>query len=296
MKTRISIIGTGRLGSAVARAFLAAHPTTAYNRTAAKAAPLIAEGAIGATTVEDAVRQGEVIFAVLDGYVATEASIRTPEVLRALEGKLLVQFASGSPRTARELAALAQAHGIHYLDGAVMATPNFIGLPECTILYSGRAELFERHRDVLAVLGGGAHFVGEDPGHASALDSALLVFMWGALFGLLQGATVCEAEGIPLSLLSTHLPAIMPVVTGAQGDLLERVRTRRYAADASTLASLGVHHGAFAHLLEICRERRLPGGFVDAMGDLLQRAMDRGHAQDDFAALHGLMRGEGGQV
>jgi 3-hydroxyisobutyrate dehydrogenase-like beta-hydroxyacid dehydrogenase len=291
MDPKITILGTGRLGSAVARAFLErSYPTTIYNRTREKCAPLVAAGARAAASAKEAVAEAQVVFSVLSDYRVTEALLREPGVLRALSGKLLVQFASGSPRTARELAALAKQHGIDYLDGAVMATPNFIGQPGCTILYSGPSALFSRNQELLSVLGDNAQLVGEDPGHASALDSALLVYMWGALFGILQGSVICEAEGIPLQTFSRQLGAVMPVLAHANQDLVERVRTRRYAADEGTLAALAAHHGGFAHLLEICRAHRLPAAFPEAMAKVMDVAMARGHAQDDFAVLHAFMQ------
>jgi 3-hydroxyisobutyrate dehydrogenase-like beta-hydroxyacid dehydrogenase len=75
-----------------------------------------------------------------------------------------------------------------------LATPNFIGEPECTILYSRPGDLFEKYKPVLLALGENAVHVGIDVGHASALDTALLVVMWGAMFGMLQGVAICEAE------------------------------------------------------------------------------------------------------
>jgi 3-hydroxyisobutyrate dehydrogenase-like beta-hydroxyacid dehydrogenase len=115
-----------------------------------------------------------------------------------------------------------------------MATPNFIGEPGGTILYSGPRALFDANLPVFIALGGNPQFVGEDVGHASALDLSLLGQMWGALFGQLQAAAICEAEGIALDLFEEHRQAFLPVVEGAVVDLITRIRDRRFAADAET--------------------------------------------------------------
>ena len=47
-------------------------------------------------------------------------------------------------------------------------------------------------------LGGNAFYLGSDAGHASTLDIALLTFIWGALFSVLQGVSVCQVEKFPL--------------------------------------------------------------------------------------------------
>ena len=126
MKPRISILGTGRMGSALARAFLKqGYETSVWNRTK--------------SNVSD--------------YVAGDALLRPDRIASELRGRLLVQLTSGSPKQAREMAAWAERHDIRYLDGAIMATPDLIGGPECTILYSGPGGLFEEYKLVLLALG-----------------------------------------------------------------------------------------------------------------------------------------------
>ncbi len=291
MKPEISVIGTGRMGSALVRALLRrGHPTRVWNRTAERTVPLQALGAWAVGTVAEAADAAGIIIVNVSDYTAGDRLLRVPEVEAALRGRLLLQLTSGSPGQAREAAAWAARHGIDYLDGAIMATPNFIGEAGATILYSGPAALFERHRAVLLALGGNPQHVGEDPGHASALDAALLVQMWGALFGALHGIAVCEAEAIPLAAYEAQMPAFKPVVDLAVADLVGRVRQGRLAGDDATLASVGAHHAAFRQLLELCRERGLDRTVPDAFDRVFRAAIADGHEPDDFAVLSRYVR------
>lgn len=291
MKPAIAVIGVGRMGSALVSAFLKqGYTVDIWNRTRAKCEPLAAQGARIAATVRDAVAAADLVVVNVSDYGASDALLRPDEVTRALRGKVLVQLTSGSPSQAREQATWAQQHGIPYLDGAIMGTPDFIGQPGGTLLYSGPSELFEQARPVLLALGGNTQHVGSDVGHAAALDSALLVTLWGQLFGVLQGVAVCEAERIPLDTFLGYVKATAPVVEAGVTDLVTRVQQRRFAADATTLATLEVHAGALHHLLELCKERGLHRAVPEAFDQLFQSAIRAGHGQDDFAALTQFMR------
>ncbi|MCE9669747.1 NAD(P)-dependent oxidoreductase [Myxococcus stipitatus] len=291
MKTNITVIGAGRMGSALVKAFLQqGHPTTVWNRTRAKCEPLAALGARVAQDVRDAISTAEVVVVNVNDYGTSDQLLRPDEATRALRGKLLVQLTSGSPALAREQAAWARRHGISYLDGAIMGTPDFIGRPEGTLLYAGPKPLFERYEPVLRVLGGNTQHVGEDEGHASALDSALLFQMWGSLFGILQAAAISRAERLPLSTLETFLKATVPVVDGAERDVMARLQRDDVGADAQTLATLETHYVAFKHLLDLCKERGVDRSLPEAMDAFFQKALKAGHGKDDFAALTRFVR------
>jgi 3-hydroxyisobutyrate dehydrogenase-like beta-hydroxyacid dehydrogenase len=295
MTPTISVIGTGRMGSALVRAFLKqGYRTDVWNRTKSKAEPLAALGARVATTVEDAVAAAEIVVVNVNDYDTSDRLFRSDDMTKELHGKLLVQLTSGSPRQAREAAAWAEQHGIQYLDGAIMATPNLIGEPACTILYSGPDDQFEKYKPVFLALGGNAIYVGRDVGHASALDSALLVSMWGTLFGVLQGISISEAEKLPLEAYISYVKAFTPaVVDGAMPDFVKRIQDGRFAADETTLATIDIHHGALRHLLELCKEHGIHSGVPDAFDQLFQAAVKAGHGPDDFAALINVLRVRG---
>ena len=90
MKLAIAVLGTGRMGSALARALLGAgHEVTVWNRTPAKTGPLAALGAVVAHSVAKAVAAGAVVIVNVSDYDATTALLREASVARALDGKLV---------------------------------------------------------------------------------------------------------------------------------------------------------------------------------------------------------------
>jgi 3-hydroxyisobutyrate dehydrogenase-like beta-hydroxyacid dehydrogenase len=288
MKPAISVIGAGHMGSALVRAFLEqGFDTTVWNRTRSKCEPLAAAGARVAASVEEAVAASDIVVVNVSDYTVSDRLLRPAEVTHGLSGKLLVQLTSGTPRQARATAEWARQHGVHYLDGAIMATPNLVGGPAGTVVYSGSSDLFEGHRSVLLALGEHAILAGGDPGHAAALDTSLLFFMWGALFSVVQGAAVCEAEGVALDEYLGYLAAIRPALDGWVADLGERVRDGRFEAEHATIDA---HHGGIRLLLEMCEEHGIRREIPEAFDAILRSAVDAGHGRDDFAALSKFMR------
>lgn len=285
MKPAITVLGTGRMGSALVHALLkAGHRITVWNRTAEKTAPLAAAGAVVATSVREAVEAGDTIIVNVTDYAAAAALLRD-DVAPALRGKLLVELTSGTPQGAREAGEWAADQGATYLDGAIMATPDFIGTEHGTILVSGSRRAFDRSSDVFRALGGNVQHVGEDLGLANALDSALLAQMWGALFGTLQSMAVCQAEDIDLGELARQWTATAPVVEGLVSDLIKRTAAGRLTADDETLSSISPHYSAFQHLVELMEVRRIDRTVVDGYDAIFRRAIAAGHLHDDFAAL-----------
>jgi 3-hydroxyisobutyrate dehydrogenase-like beta-hydroxyacid dehydrogenase len=171
----ISVLGAGRMGAALVTAWIeGGHDVTVWNRTAAKVAPLRARGARSAASLDEAAR-ADVVVGVVSDYEVSEALRTSPGFAGALRGKTYVELTSGTPQQARRSAAWAKENGIDYLDGAIMATPDVIGRPGCTILYAGpTARSFDAHAPKLRALGDGTVHVGVDIGHANALANAIL--------------------------------------------------------------------------------------------------------------------------
>ncbi|RWO43157.1 MAG: NAD(P)-dependent oxidoreductase [Mesorhizobium sp.] len=286
MKLSITVIGTGRMGSALAGSLLqSGYPTTVWNRTRQKTDPLARLGAIVAPSVEEAVNAGEIIIVNVSDHEATKALLHSDAIASAIRGKLIVELTSGTPNGAREAAEWYREHGASYLDGAIMATPDYIGTDAGTILLAGPRAAFDTNRDVFRALGGNVQHVGEEPGRANALDSALLAIMWGALFGTLHAIAVSQAEEIELGELARQWSATAPVIDGLVTDLIKRTSAGRFASDNETLSSISAHHGAMQHLLELMQFREIDRSIVDGYDAIFKRTIAAGHLHDDFAAL-----------
>ena len=288
MNERITVIGAGRMGSALAAAlFKKGFATAVWNRTASKTEPLARLGLRVAPTIREAVGLADVIIVNITNYDSTMQLFQRPGIESALRGKILVQLTTGTPDEAREMESWAQPHGIEYLDGAILGNPIDIGKPQVIALYSGSEELFNRVKPILLAFGDNAMFVGKEIGHASALDVAALAFALGAQFGFLQGFIVCEKENLPVEGYMQFIKSLLPVLEMILSGLLGTIRAKDYD---NTQASLEVYAACPRELIKWCRKHGADHSFADPQLLLMEKAVKAGRGQSDFAYLYEVLR------
>src|ERR1700691_6574978 len=87
---RIALLGLGKMGTPIARLLLKnGHQLTVWNRTAAAAEPLAADGALVAASPTEAVNGVPVVLTMLSNDAATESVVfgteNTPGILGAMD-------------------------------------------------------------------------------------------------------------------------------------------------------------------------------------------------------------------
>ncbi|WP_405139614.1 NAD(P)-binding domain-containing protein [Sphaerisporangium sp. NBC_01403] len=274
-KSRLTLLGLGAMGTALARAWLAAgHPTTVWNRTPGRAEPLAAEGATVAGTAAEAVAaSGLVVVCLLD-----DASVGEALAGADLTGRDLVNLTTGTPAQARARAEWAGERGARYLDGGIMAVPPMIGAPGSGgyVFYSGSRALFDTHHSALAIPAG-TRYVGEDPGLAALHDVALLSAMTGMFAGVSHAFALIRKEDVApedfAPLLVNWLTAMAPYAYGIAGHLESGDYTKGVVSNLammvegnSTLLRTADEQGVSAELLTpfmALMERRLADGHGD---------------------------------
>ncbi|MXM65052.1 NAD(P)-binding domain-containing protein [Streptomyces sp. HUCO-GS316] len=281
----ITVMGLGSMGSALAATLLdSGHPLTVWNRSVAKAQPLVDRGARMAATPEEAISASPLIIACVLDYDALH-SVLDP-VADALTGKALVNLTSGSPEQAQEAVTWARSHGIDYLDGAIMTTPPGVGSPEMMFLYSGSPAAFESHRPTLAALGDPL-YLGSDPGLASLYDAALLGLMWSTMTGWLHGAALVGAEQTPATEFTPVAVRWLTAVAGFLTTYAAQVDAGRYPGDDATV---DVQIAAIDHLIHAAALRGVDNALPELLRTAMQRAKAAGHGSDSYASLIEVLR------
>ncbi|MER5774679.1 NAD(P)-binding domain-containing protein [Streptomyces sp. NPDC002039] len=293
VKTPLTLLGLGDMGTALARTWLAAgHPLTVWNRTTAKAEALAAEGARVAATPAEAVAANElVVLCLLD-----DASVGSTLDGVDLRGRDLVDLTTGTPAEGRSRAAWAEARGARFVDAGIMATPSMIGVPEAGgyVFYSGSRPLFDRHRATLEVPAG-SRFVGEDPGHAALHDVALLSAMYGLFAGISHAYALIEGEDVA----PKDLAPLLSQWLGAMGFFVGNAAERLTSGDFTTevVSNLSMQVTASGTLLRTAAEQGVDAGLITPYLDLMRERLeaDPAHALEDTAGAITLLRRRSGR-
>ncbi|MBB1245566.1 NAD(P)-dependent oxidoreductase [Streptomyces durbertensis] len=277
--TAVTVLGLGPMGRALSRALLAAgHTLTVWNRTPGRAGELLELGAKEAASPADAVSAGDLVIVCVVDYDAAHAVLEP--AADALRGRTLVNLTADTPDRARATAEWAREHGVEYLDGAIMSPVPLIGTADAVVLYSGPADLFERHRRTFAALGGTAAYLGAEPGRAAAHDIALLDFFWTMTSGYTHALALARAEGVSAEDIAPFAQGILGFMPTLLDEFARNVDAGDHPGDESTIASA---HATFEHIVHVAEHHRLDPGAAAAALRLTTRALAAGQGAQAFS-------------
>jgi len=217
---KIGFIGLGTMGSRMASRLLdSGYPLLVYNRTAAKLKPLIVEGALAASSVDEVSKEADVLFTSLSMPAdAEEVYLGENGVLsNGHEELVCVDCTTVGVDTSRKIYAEAVKRRIFYLDAPVSGGPEGAEKGTLTVMVGGDREAFIRVEPVLRVIGENIQYLGES-GSGSA---AKLVNQYLVAVNLLAAAEAMVAVG-KIGLNQKQLYELLRVSYG-QSRMLERL-------------------------------------------------------------------------
>ncbi|GAB3744260.1 NAD(P)-dependent oxidoreductase [Microlunatus parietis] len=278
--TSVSVLGLGLMGHALAETLLAAgHPTTVWNRTASKADRLVEAGATLAGSATAAAHASPLVIICVTDPAAVREILDQQD--GTLDGTVVINLTSGPSSAATEFVGWAERHGVEFLDGAILASPEMIGTADTTIIYSGPRAAFDRHAETLGRLGTAIH-VGDDHRQAALLEMAGLGLMWGALNGYLHGAALIGAAGVDAATFAPLAAATLRAVADWLPGYAKQIDDGEYPALDGTL---DIHLAAMNHLLTESETLGLNLDLPRYVKSVADRGAADGKGQQGYAVL-----------
>ena len=199
---RLALLGLGKMGTPIARLLQRnGHQLTAWNRTAAAAKLLAADGAEVAGSAAEAVAGVPVVFTILSNDAATESVVfgteGQPGILGAMDPDAVhVSLSTISVKLSQRLAESHQQHKQHFVAAPVFGRPPIAEQGKLWIAVGGNRLAVERVRPLLEAASRGISVVSDEPWRAHALKLGGN-FMIAAMVQTMSEAFVfAESQGL----------------------------------------------------------------------------------------------------
>ncbi len=276
----VTVLGLGEMGSALAAAFLDGGLRTAvWNRTPGKADALVARGAVGAASAEEAVASSDLVVVNVKGNDAARSVLASAG---SLAGRVVVNLTDGTSGEAREVGAWVVERGARYVHGQIMTIVPGIGHPDSVVFYGGDETAFKDHREVLLLLGGRGTYLGDDAGAPALFGMAMNGTMWGTLNGFLHAAALLSSQGVEVRRFVELASASLTGLLGYLTSLAEEVDRGEYAVPFGALKH---HLPAAEDLVRESRERGIDEEFPSYTLRLVRAVVEAGHGDDSYSRL-----------
>ena len=196
----VAVLGTGRMGSAMARSLARGrHTLVLYNRTTDRARDLADE--LGATLADEpatAVRETDVVITMLADGAAVEETYRRPGgVLEGIrDGTVLLEMSTVDPRTPRSLEPDVRAAGGTLLDAPVSGSVSLAEQGQLTVMVGGDAAALDRVRSVVDAMAARVFHLGPS-GSGAAMKLAVNAVIFGLDVALAEALVLAERAGVP---------------------------------------------------------------------------------------------------
>ncbi len=197
---KVAFIGTGIMGAPIAGHIMdAGYSMCVYNRTPAKAEPLIERGAVWAESPAAAAKDADVVFTMV-GYPSDVEEIYLSGdglLASAKPGAYLIDLTTSAPELAREISEAAEAYGKHAFDCPVTGGDTGAKAGTLTLIVGATEADIEPVRALLETFSSKIYCFG-GPGKGQAAKLANQVALSASMVGMADALAFAEQTDLDL--------------------------------------------------------------------------------------------------
>lgn len=287
----LGFIGTGLMGRPMVLRLLAAgYPVSVWNRSAAKLEPLLSEGALAQSSPAAVARAADIVMMCVTDQGAAGEVLFGPDGVAAggAAGKLVVDFSSIAPASAREFAGrLERECGMGMVDAPVSGGTRGAEQGTLAIMAGGRPEHIERVRPVIAHLAQRFTRMGEaGAGQVTKLCNQVIV---GSLLPVIAEAVrLAEAAGVD----ANSLPGAL------QGGFADSLPLQVFGARMAArnfdppLGSVAIMLKDLENAATVAKQTGVPLPMAHCAAELYRLLVAQGRAEHEPSALVELLEGK----
>jgi 3-hydroxyisobutyrate dehydrogenase len=281
----IALLGIGRMGEHMAHRLLdAGHTVIAWNRTRSKAERVGERGAQVVDRPEEAIRQAQVAILMLADAPAIEDVLLQENVLEHVRGRTVIQMGTIAPEESVAIGERVVEAGGGYLEAPVLGSVPHVQEGRLKVLVGGEADAHKRWEALLELFGS-VFYIGH-VGSAAAMKLARNQLIASLISAYALSLAVLEAGGLSVKRFM---------------DVLRQDALFAPILDKKLPAMMGEDYRqasfAIKHLLKdvdlflaLARRHTLDTSPVEGVRSILEKAIDQGWGEADYAAIYGAVR------
>jgi len=281
--TAVAVLGLGAMGRAIAARLLGAgHDVRVWNRTPGKDDDLVAAGARRSTTPADAVREAEVVITMVTDPPALEAVLFGPDGAAPAipDSATLIDMSTVGPTEISSV--VERVAPVAVLDAPVLGSVPSVESGSLVILAGGDHAVFERHTELLALLGRPIH-VGPS-GSGAMLKLVNNAASIATLVALGELLALTDRTGLGIDAVLQSLEA------GPLASLIERWRPRLKGEDQSSYFRLALARKDLAIVFDEAEREGTELTVAQTAAARCDEAIEAGLGDEDFGAIVAFLR------
>jgi 3-hydroxyisobutyrate dehydrogenase len=281
--TAVAVLGLGAMGHAVAARLLGAgHDVRVWNRTPGRDEELVAAGARRSTTPADAVRDAEVVITMVTDPPALEEVLFGPEgaATTIRDAATLIDMSTVGPTAIASVVERVAPAAV--LDAPVLGSVPSVESGSLVILAGGDRAVFDRHTELLALLGRPIH-VGPS-GSGAMLKLVNNAASIATLVALGELLALTDRTGLGVDAVLQSLEA------GPLASLIERWRPRLKGEDQSSYFRLALARKDLAIVFDEAEREGTELTVAQTAAARCDEAIEAGLGNEDFGAIVPFLR------
>ena len=281
MSKKIGFIGIGLMGLPMSKNILkAGYSLKAFNRSQNKAEVLKEFGAEITTSIDDVVKDSDIVITMLTDDTAINEIMDSPNFLENLKSNAtVIDMSSVKPTTATKYGNNLKSKNIKYLDAPVSG--GTIGAEEASlaIMVGGEQDVFNQSYDVLKTMGNPTLVGPVGSGQVSKLANQIIVGL--TIGAVAEAITLCEKSG-------ANPDKMIKALSGGWADskILQTHGKRMIDKDFTPKGRTSVHLKDMNNILECANSHNTHLPISNLVKEMYKTLVENGHGETDHSSLY----------
>ena len=280
---RLAFIGCGAMGAPIAERLIeAGHSLHLYDPNPAATAPLVARGAVAASSPRAAAEACEAAFACLPSPDVSRKVALDPDGIIACKGlSAYVEMSTIGSKTIKAIAQGLAAAGIPLIDSPVSGGPRGARAGTLSTMAAGPRATFEKVTPLLETVARNVFYIGEEPGLGQVTKLANNMISAAGMAAAFESSAMAVKAGVDARTLIDTVNAS----TGRNSATMDKFPAAVLTRSFDYGGKLSTMYKDVLLCLEEARELNVPMWVGSNVVQLWFHAMTQGRGNDDYTSL-----------